>query len=256
MNYDLLNLIVAILSLALAAYTSFKTNSGTSIQNRISNIKVTNVYVTKETTKHSYKNNDNDAFFIGLIIILLFTFLTYLYFTYITIAYLLLNIVNLVCIFCLYILSKKISDTKYVQYINIELVSLALISIYLNVSRLNALTPDSFNILQFTSEKMNWSSLSEIIKSGLTISTDSIKYLYGKASFETQTFFISRALLLLFSMTYILSNFIAIFKIKSNRFNPSKIKSQIKFTILFNFICLFLLLNLLKTVIPYLKNVL
>lgn len=256
MNYNLLNLIVAILSLTLASYTSFKTNSGTSIQNRISNTNVTNVYFKKETANHSYKSDSNDALAIGLIMLILFTFLMYLYFTYMTIAYLLLNIVNLVCIFCLYILSKKISDTNYARYINIELVSLALISIYLNISHLNALTPDSFNILQFTSEKMNWSSLSDIIKSGLTISTDSIKYLYSKASFEIQTFFISRALLIFFSMAYILSKFIAIFKMKSNRFNPTKVKSHIAFTIFFNFICVFLLLNLLKTVIPYLKTVL
>lgn len=256
MNYDLLNLIVTILSLALTTYTSFRTNSGTSIQNRINNIKVTHVYVNNNTAKQSYKKDDSDIIFIGGIGLIIFTFLMYLYFTYMTIAYLLLNLINLTCIFCLFVLSKKNTNTTYAQYINIELISLVLISIYLNISHLNAFTPDSFNILQFTSEKMNWSSLSNIVNSGISISVDSIKYLSSKAPFEVQTFFVSRTLFIFFSMAHILGNYSAIFKMNSNRFNPTKAGHQIGFTIFFNLTCIFLLLNLLKIVIPYLKAVL
>lgn len=256
MNYDLLNIIVAILSLILAIYTTFKTNSSISIQNRVTNYQITNIYVNRSTTDRPKPSNNSDDIVKLFIEAVVFIFLMYLYFTYMTISYFILNLLNFSCILCFFISSKKNTNIEYARYINIELMTLAFIAILINVSQLHYFVPDSFNINAFTSEKMNWSTLSGIINSGLSISVDSIIYLCQKAPFEIQTFFISRTCFIFFSVAYIIGRFTDVLKMKSKRLKPAKMKNQIIGNIFLNLIFIFLILNALKTVVPHIMAVL
>ncbi|PYG83882.1 hypothetical protein LY28_03792 [Ruminiclostridium sufflavum DSM 19573] len=181
-------------------------------------------------------------------------FIINLYFIYSNTAYLMLNIICLICILVIFIFSKKNTNIQYAQYINLQLITLALITIYFYLSKSNIFIPDAFNINNFSTEKVDCSSLSSIISSGLTRVADSIKYLVKNAPFEVRTFFISRFLFLIIAIAYFINTFIYIYKMMLNKFNPPKKVKQILNCIFLNGTFIFLLKNFLKDIVPSLVS--
>ena len=126
MNYELSNLIVAILSLIVSIYTIFKENSTVSIQKKIHVSYETNIYVNKGLTNSN--KSDSDDFIKGALIVAALIFIINLYYIYPGISFLILNSVCLTCILVIFAFSRKNTNLQYAKYLNIELITLVLSS--------------------------------------------------------------------------------------------------------------------------------
>ncbi|EMS72357.1 hypothetical protein CTER_1708 [Ruminiclostridium cellobioparum subsp. termitidis CT1112] len=177
----------------------------------------------------------------------------YFYFSYFEISFLVLSFINLVCVISLFIFSRSNKNVSYIKYLNIKLVTLILTSIYIFISQFKTFIPKDFDVKLFSSDTIDFKTIGTFIVSSIKIGIDGARYTFFVAPFDIRCFLISRMFFLLVIIVYFIDIFISIYKMskgKYTRYSNAKLTMNI---ILFNSICLLLVINIVYKVIPYLQ---
>lgn len=254
MSYNFFMGLVAVASLVVSIIGIIKVNKTFSVSSTINNNYQTVINTrTGEIKKSKTSDPEEWIFFKGLFILISLMTGLYFYFSYFKLSFLILSFINLICVITLFIYSRSSKNVSYIKNINIKLVTLMLAAIYLYISQFKMLIPKSFDIMLFSSNTVDYTTIGTFIISSIHIAIDGVKYTFFTAPFEIKCFLISRMFFIFVIIVYFIDIFISIYRMAKGKYVQHTITKLIMNFVLFNSLCLILLLNIMYIVIPYLQ---
>ncbi len=246
--------LVAIASLVVSIIGVIKSNNAWRISSTVNNRYQTIINPPNGEIKNSRSSAPDELVILKGILILIFLIVgLYFYFSYFRLSFIVLSFINLVCIISLFIFSITNKKVSYIKYLNVKLVTLTLTSVYIFISQFKTFIPKGFDVKLLSSDSVDFKTIGTFIVSSIKIGIDGVKYIFFVAPFDISCFLINRLFFLMIIIVYFIDIFITIYKMSKEKYT---LYSNTKLTIniiLFNSICLILVINIMYKVIPYLQ---